>query len=560
VAAGLALLLVAGCGLTPSPSAQRPPAAEPFTTADVEQAVDELASLGIETRVRPSDRAPITSAAGELSPVRLLRFQVRNLALERAAGAGTRGANLDELSAAAAGGPVSALVAGWVASGATPAARWAASLLGQQAPADPAARVFPTLALVAFVADASAGTGQTSDGPDGAVAMLQGSDAPAFGEAALLTGATNSDFCAEVSAYLSASLNGVVDANADVPFWLQQLIDLYAPQYANDSGLLRRTIGAVALMTYATSLARAWTVSVEPNPLAIAYGIVGEDPVEGEVQANVWAGTDVFADEVADCASLADAQLASVPVEGSSVIWGPMLFPSELGVHATGWSAEPKLDEHNAAGLTYQMATESKEVAENGDAVTAKMWVSAAVDRAEMAALAAVVKSILLGDAYGTPAGSTAKALFQAMEPTLNLAMFPSGNAYIDVTYHTPKASPSPSPSRQPTADVSGTWEGTWQNTPDPQFGSATGGLTFTLSQTGDRVTGTARFSGPTCVDEVPIEGTAHGSTVELPMPSEWDIRFVGTVDGDAISGTYSAIACYPAGIIVTGTWQATRD
>ena len=61
------------------------------------------------------------------------------------------------------------------------------------------------------------------------------------------------------------------------------------------------------------------------------------------------------------------------------------------------------------------------------------------------------------------------------------------------------------------------------------------------------------------CVSEVPIEGTAHGSTVDLPMPSEWDIRFVGTVEGDAMSGTYSAIACWPTGYIVTGTWQATR-
>jgi len=542
VAAGLALLLVAGCGLTPSPSAQRPPAAEPFTTADVEEAVEDLAQLGIETRVRPSDPAPITAVSGNPSPVRLLRLQVRNLALERAAGAGTRGVDLDGLSAAAGGGPVSALVAGWVASGSTPAARWAASLLGQQAPADPAARVFPTLALVAFVADASVGTGQTSNGTEGAVS-------------ALLTGSTSSDFCAEVSTYLSAALNGIVDLDADVPAWLRQVIDLYAPQYADDPELLRRTIGAVALMTYAASLARAWTVSVEPNPLAIAYGLVGEDPSEGEVQVNVWSGTDVFADEVADCASLADAQLASIPVEGSSVIWGPMLFPSELGVHATAWSAEPKLDEHNAAGLTYQMATESKEDAENGDPVTAQMWVSAAVDRAEMAALAAVVKSILLGDAYGTPAGSTAKALYQAMEPTLNVTMSPSGNASIEVIYHTQQASPSPGPSGPPDGDVSGTWEGTWQN----DLGGTTGGFTFTLSQAADRVTGRARFTGPTCVDEISIDGTVHGSTVEMPM-SEWDIRFVGTVEGDAMSGTYSAIACSMPDFIVTGTWQATRD
>lgn len=400
-----------------------------------------LASIGVETRVRPADPAPITAVTGSLSPVRLLRLQVRNLALEQAAGGGTLGADLDRLSVAAGGGPVSPLVAGWAASGPTPAARWAASLLGQKAPADPAARVFPTLALVAFVADAS-GDGRTSNGPNGGVsAMIHGSrGAGAGGEPALLAVATSSDFCAEVSAYLSAALNGIVDSKADPPAWLKQLIDLNAPQYANDPGLLRRTIGALALMTYATSLARAWTVSVLPDPLAVAYGIEGQDPVTGDVQVSVATGKDVLAAEVADCASLAKAQLASIPVAGSAVTWDP----SGLGVYAKAQSAEGKLDENSAAGLTYETATESKDVAENGDPVTAQMWVSASVDRAEMSALATVVKSILLGDVAGTPTGSTAKALYQAMEPMLNSVMRPSGFAVIDVTYHTPKAFPSP--------------------------------------------------------------------------------------------------------------------
>jgi hypothetical protein len=555
MAAGLALLLVAGCGFTPSPSGQEPPAVERFTTADVEEAVEDLAQLGIETREAPSDASPIAPVQGDRSSVRLLRHQVRNLALELTAGGGTRGAELDALSAAGGGFAVSPLLAGWADSAATDAARWAASILQDRRPADSSATVFPTVVLVAFVADASRGGGERSDSPGAVLAINQSQWRSSDAVTGLLT-PDNQDFCAEVSAYLSAALDDVVNTHADPPPWLSQLIDLYAPQYASDPEALRRTIGAVALLSYATSLARTWTVNLLPDPLAVAYSIAGQDPIQGDVVLTVSSGQDVFADDVADCASLADAQLASVPIEGSSVIWDS----TGLNGHATEVSSFTTLDDIDSAGLTYQTTTESQEDAENGDPVTAQMWVNAWVDRAEMAALAAVVKSILLGEAGGTPAGSTAKALYQAMEPTLNVMMRPSGFAFVDVTYHTPKASPSPGPSRPPAADVSGTWEGTWLNDLEFQGVAASGGFALTLSQTGDQVTGTARFSGPTCVGEVPIQGTVHGSTVELPMPSEWDIRFVGTVDGDAMSGTYSAIACYPAGIIVTGTWQATRD
>ena len=444
---GLVIAMLAACASSPpqalptaASSLGRSPTTVSFSEADIQRAVDELASIGIETRVRPSDPAPITAVTGDPSPVHLLRLQVRNLALERAAGGGTRGADLDRLSAAAGGGQVTPLVAGWAASGTTLAAKWAASLLGPKAPADSAARVFPTLALVAFVSDARSASGRTSGGTTGGVStILQGSTGGG-GERAFLTVATTSDFCTEVSSYLSAALNGIVDSKADVPATLKQLIDLYAPQYANDPGLLRRTIGALALMTYATSLARPWTVNVVPDPLAVAYGIEGQDPVEGDVQASVSAGKDVLAPEVAECASLANAQLASIPVAGSSVTWDP----SGLGVHAKAQSAEAKLDENSAAGLTYETTSESKDVADNGDPVTVQMWVDASVDRSEMSALAAVVKSILTGDVAGTPAGSTVKTLYQAMEPTLNAVMRPSGFAVIDVTHHTPKAPASP--------------------------------------------------------------------------------------------------------------------
>ncbi len=549
---GFLVALLAGCGSASSPSvsagasAPRPSSAtESFGPANVQRAIDDLASLGIETRVRPSDTAPLSTPTGDRSLVRLLRLQVRNLALEQAGGGGTRGADLDALSAAAGGGPVSTLVAGWLASARTPAATWAASLR-REAPGDPKANVVPTLALVAFLADASGNRKASGPPPEAVSVMFRGAGGATFDGAA--GQAASSDLCADVSAYLSATLSSIVDSTAEPPAWLKQVIDQYAPQYKNNPGLLRRTIGAIALLTYATSLARPWTVSLVPAPAAVAYGVEGQDPVTGDVNLTVLSGADVFATDVADCASLANAQLASIPVKDSLVVWDA----SGLGAHATEAQADPKVDENGAASLTYTTATESKDTAQNGDPVTTQVWVSGWVNRAEMAPLAAVVKSILLGDAAGSPAGATAKALYQAMEPTLNTVMRPSGFALIDVTYHTPKASPSPS---QVEADLTGNWNGTWAINGYPN----TGDFTMKLVQSGSSFSGTVVSSNTDCPTGT-VNGTVAGSNVTFGwVLSAVPVQFTGAISSTSMSGTWSAVSC-SNGISLTGIWQATKQ
>ena len=534
---GLAAVLLAACGTAPSAagpaqSSAPPGSARPATVtqADVQRAVDDLAHLGIETRIRPSDAAPITPAVGARSPVRLLRFQVGNLALEQAAGGGTRGVDLDAVTAAAGGGPISQVIAGWAASGKTPASTWAASALRGASPDHATATVFPSLVLLAFVADAQSGS-RAIRAPSARLVVA-------------------SDYCADVSAYLSTALGEIVDARADPPQWLKALIDLYAPQYATDPALLRKTIGAVALLAYATSLARPWAVSLVPDPEAVAYGVEGQDPVEADVNLTVFTGQDTFGSDVADCAALADAQVASIPVKDSAIVWDV----SGLDGHAQEASADPQVDGSGAAQLSYTTTSESQDVAANGDPVTTQMSVGAWVDRAEMAALAGVVKSILLGDAAGTPAGSTAKALYLAMESKLNAVMRPSGFALIDVTYHTPKASPSPS---QAEASLTGTWDGTWQI--DPPYADVAGAFTMELVQKGSSLSGTVEITNTDCSNGT-VEGTVNGTNVTFgwvltPQP----VQFTGTVGNDSMSGTWSSLSCSSPSVPLTGTWQAQK-
>ena len=506
-----------------------------FGPASVSSAVDALARIGIDVRTLPSDAEPLATPSGETSVVRFLRFQVRNMALELSTGAGTAGADLDGASVAGGGGAISSLLVGWLRSAGTSASALARSLLRGQSLADPKTVVFPTFIIAAFLADATRGE-RTASG--------DGNDLQAFTEA------SSADFCSQVSDYLDQSLQEVLNPQARFAApWLKAVIEQYAPMYQGDAALFRTTVGALALLTYATSIARSWSVMADPVPGQVNYSIEGSDPVQGEVRVTVATGDRVYADEVQPCASLAQIELAASPTDGASVYWDP----SGLGSQAKATDADATLDV-NQASLTYETTAESQDAAQNGDPQTVQMSVLVVVDREEMRSLAAAVAAILLSPAQDGPAASAMKSLYTQMEPRLGPMMFPRAMATIDVVFHTPPTTPSSTPEG---SAVSGTWVGTWVN--DLGNPPATGGFTWILSQEGESVSGTSRFSGPTCVHEVPIDGTVHGSALKLPMPSEWDIEFVGIVKGDSMSGTYTATACGMPDFIVTGTWQAER-
>jgi hypothetical protein len=105
---------------------------------------------------------------------------------------------------------------------------------------------------------------------------------------------------------------------------------------------------------------------------------------------------------------------------------------------------------------------------------------------------------------------------------------------------------------------ITGTWDGTWQN--DAQWGGTTGGFTLTVVQKGTAVTGTTDVTGPTCIRH----GTVTGTVVKDHVSMGWvaagirDVAYEGTLTGNAMSGTWTAIAC---GLDqqITGTWSATR-
>jgi hypothetical protein len=543
----LVIATIAGaCGsAAPADRPSAPPSTPPasFGEESVRSAEEALAAVGVEVKVLPSDEAPQVTSSGELSTVRFLRFQVRNMALELSAGAGTPAEDLDTATEAGGGAAVTPLMVGWLTSAGTPAAALARSAMGDQDLGEPKTLMFPTLAIAAFLADATRG-GTTESAWRGAETDIQPA---AFGAPA-------NDLCSQVSSYLGETLQGVLDPKAefDVP-WLKAVIDQYAPLYGEDPDLFRRTVGALALLAYATSVARSWTVLATPDPSRVAYSIEGEASTEGEVRVTVEAGGSFFAEEVRPCASLARIELdGSAPTDGASVGWDT----GGLAPHATAAEADDEL-EGAQASLTYETTAESRDAAEKGSPRTAEMTVLVAVERSEMENLDDAVSSILLDEGQAGPLETAVKALYQEMQPTLVELMTPKAVASIEVTFHT---LPTPSPTEEAGA-LTGTWLGTWQN--GPSFGDppAQGGFTLTLEQQGGDVFGAGEVTGATCIRHVTVSGSVQGSTVELSLSGARDVAtFSATLEGDSMSGTWSSIACGTTDTEVYGTWQAERE
>lgn len=411
-------------------------AGAPFGPEDVTAAVQTLAASGVAVRVAPGD-APLQPPAGQ-SRVALLRFQVRNLALEASGGGGSRGSELDELAVANGGLPVSYLIAAWTRTAGTPAAVAAAKLLGPTESLDPPAMRIPGLAAALFLADMLPGSAAATGRPR--LAAIGGIAAEVPG------------FCDEVGAYLSAVLEGMLDpAQTLAPAWLQGAIDSYA-LLENDPVKLRNAVAATAILVYATSISRPWAVTMTYSPLGEAHYIVGEDELTvapKEVRIAVDPGDGSFAEEVKGCAALADAQLTETEVDDSPVLW---IAPG-IEKHATEGEdddVDDELDENGTAAYAYQTKGETDETHRKGALQSETVVAIAIIERQDVAALKTLVGQLITGSSMLAP---NVQAVYDRVKPKLDALLYPRGWQAVDITWHEPPA-PSPPPGASPQGSV----------------------------------------------------------------------------------------------------------
>ena len=103
---------------------------------------------------------------------------------------------------------------------------------------------------------------------------------------------------------------------------------------------------------------------------------------------------------------------------------------------------------------------------------------------------------------------------------------------------------------------MSGTWHGTWTRT-SPVSGG--GSLTFTVSQSGDKLTGTIEQTNSACVfGSVPVTGTVNANAVSIRVDTGSVVAdFKGTISGTAMSGSETVTKC-PAGV-GTADWTVAK-
>jgi hypothetical protein len=104
--------------------------------------------------------------------------------------------------------------------------------------------------------------------------------------------------------------------------------------------------------------------------------------------------------------------------------------------------------------------------------------------------------------------------------------------------------------------NLSGTFRGTIQDSL-----AGTGTLTVTLVQNDSTVTGTFQTSFPEGNGGGSLSGTGDGDTFTLVLtpsqPFGCPLNVTGTIDGDAIQGTYAAFNC---NVVETGSFTLTRQ
>jgi hypothetical protein len=479
------------------------------------------------------------------APVRLTRWQVRNLAAEAYSGGGQTGAEINEDFPTPAGmPPLGFVINAWMIRYDSEAARFARALVGEHDWKHPETIVYPRLVFSLFFADATSGR----NAPAASVAPTTSATPVAYRQRAV--------GCDSVVEYVESSLKNLanllkVDASGSGAFvrflasvW-NTVVDLAA---AVVKGLITavtapvvEAIGGVLTAVGAayqiSALVKQWVVKLEPVPATNAFGIGAPNP--GRFRLTVTDDRFELPTELETCSKAAGVDLARAGAPGSTVTWTAV--PGGRPDLAVRTGADAVIGENRTATFSYSTGVETAQQAK-GTEVSGTYEVRASIRRDKIEQLRVFIADTLLKPLAGLPLPEVVRNFIRGLaadaigRATDKLAEYTDVKAYgvTHISYHEPTQPKSPPPT-QPTMRPPARGDLCDLVT----TGTYTGNLTWSSTDTANAVTQRLKGTGPITFT-IAADGTVSGS-------------FTSNLEGDRSDDTYGPLGSIEGGKI-TGT------
>jgi hypothetical protein len=360
-------LVLSGCAAATGSAVTAIPAGQLgglFTAASVPSAEHVLAADGIATVKDEKSTTPLVAVTGSVRMTFTLA-QVHAMTLQAADHGGLSGAALDEAAPLPANYPPFAyILASWISTSTTPAAKAMRGMLGTQKWSDAPQLVFPTIALPLFAADVinatpAATPSPKADGPtatEGLSAVeavsVHGSllTAPCSTVSNFIQGVLGSVFSAlQVNSSSSGGIggffrgiwNGAVSLAAGA---IQGLISALTGPVLN---AIKTIAGTAVVIAQVASYLNPWSVKVTADPSSVSAG----DGGTFSAAVDTGTGTLSYPGAITDCAQ-AFGNLTLPPLSGANAdaVW------KISGAVSTTDSTTVTLDGQGKASLSFASA------------------------------------------------------------------------------------------------------------------------------------------------------------------------------------------------------------
>ncbi len=297
------------------------------SAAGVEDSVRSLAAGGVAVTAEVTSRTPVVALAGPESAMRFTLWQVRNLVAEANAHNGYLGSELDSLGTPPPGvPPFSVLVGAWLTRHQGPLAEYAQRLMGPQDYAHTAGIVFPTMVVLAFIADAARVT-TTAAHPavfDLGPYIAAPAEAPGI--------------CTDVSAWVSSVVNSVANAlQTSSSSWLGTLWNavvavagsavsaVAATVLQSLIGFVTRIATIAALVMQVSAMFKPWTVALSAQPSSL---LLADAPQGGSFDATLNAQPIAWPPALVDCVNT----ISGVNLDEASYADAPVRWTKPIGI------------------------------------------------------------------------------------------------------------------------------------------------------------------------------------------------------------------------------------